>query len=79
MSDEIRVEPGPVAGSYNVSSLYFYTNDTITFSSQGLLDLAAWVEQHREELHASLKSRRDREFLAEKARWLEIQRDNGEE
>jgi hypothetical protein len=71
MSDKIQVWPG-LAG-YNVSSLY--SKETITFSVQELLDLAEWIEQHREELHASL----DREVLAEKARWLRDQRDNGEQ
>jgi hypothetical protein len=47
MSDEIQVRPG-VAGSYNVSSLY--SKETIGFNAQGLLDLAEWIEQHREEL-----------------------------
>jgi hypothetical protein len=49
MSKEIGID-AIGDGTYNVAS--YYDKETICFTAQGLLDLAQWIEQHREELQS---------------------------
>src|SRR5689334_16632184 len=45
---EIDITAGPGEGSYNIFALY--SKDSVTTTAQGLLEIAAYVELHRNQL-----------------------------